>query len=67
MAGESTTSRDAVSTPANEWRTVRCENEQCRHIVFKFRRDAALAGSVVIQVKCRCKTMNNVRIGANVN
>lgn len=53
----------AVTPPApNEWRTVRCENEDCRHIVFKFRREDVAAGGFVIQVKCRCKTMNNVRI-----
>jgi phage FluMu protein Com len=53
----------ATARVEDGFRTVRCENDRCRHIVFRYaREDAALTGGVVIEVKCRCKTMNKVRI-----
>ncbi len=50
------------ATAPADWRTVRCENDRCRHIVFRYLRDALPSGGVVIEVKCSCNTVNRVRL-----
>ena len=52
----------ATETVTPEWRTVRCENERCKHIVFRYRRETDLSGGVVIEVKCACNTFNRIRL-----
>jgi phage FluMu protein Com len=52
----------AAQADLSVWKTVRCENESCRHIVFRYARESVISGALIIEVKCRCKTMNKVRI-----
>lgn len=47
---------------AEDWRTVRCENERCRHIIFRYAREERLSGGVAVEVRCSCNTMNKIRL-----
>jgi len=62
MPEVSPTTARRVDLAADGFHTVRCSNERCRHIVFRYRRDTVVAGGVVIEVKCSCNTINTVRL-----